>query len=711
MMFLKFSFLFLIIVNFVDCDDIEESPESTELSVFHNDTKQLLELCFPDKLNPAVITVDLIDIMFEISINEVVNASIVTIDNDFKSTMMKWYYPNHPSYIVSTESDRQLKALLHEIKSTIIWSVKSLVFVVGENCRKAMKVLRMVWDIEALESFYICRDQVNKTTMVYTFNPYTDRAPKPWTRVKKKTGDNRWTLYRQTFKNDSESCQSYHFDKTRILDGYPVKGYARGSDISSNKFTPEGLSSQIGNPYFVFENIFSMLNVTPVMNYHLYNLVFDLLQPDDIKKILNNITYDVWMDLEPLDLPHYEYFDIIPLYSEEGFTIVTNSRTIPILDQIVDTCVIYFSRTHWRAQKIEEILTYGHVSLTTNEVDIPANDTIELSVMSTPTDLEIFHNETKQLLELCFSDKLNPAVITVDLIDIMFEISINEVVNASIVTIDNDFESTVMKWYYPNHPSYIVSAESGRKLKALLHEIKSSIIWNVESLVFVVGKNCGKAMEVLRMVWDIEALGSFYICRDQVNKTTMVYTFNPYTDRAPEPWTRVKKKTSDNRWTLYRQTFKNDSESCQSYHFDKTRILDGYPVKGRARRSEIPSLYSISSNEFTPEAFRSQVGNPYFVFDNIFSMLNVTPVINYNFVNRLTPDSDRSNKLFNNNNFDLWIDLKPLDLLYYEYLDIIPLYSEEGFTIATNSRTIPILDQSIINSILSKPYSISCYWY
>ncbi|XP_057325839.1 uncharacterized protein LOC130667921 [Microplitis mediator] len=340
MMFLKFIFLCLLFVNFVDCDDNEESPESTSLSDFQNDAKQLLELCFPDKLNPAVITVDLIDIMFEISINEVVNASIVTIDYDFKSTMMKWHYPNHPSYILSAESDKKLKALLHEIKSSIIWNVESLVFVVEENCGKAMKVLRMVWNIEALGSFYVCRDQVNKTTMVYTFNPYTDRAPEPWSRVKKKSKDNRWTLYRQSFKNDSESCQSYHFDKTKNLDGFPVKAHALRSfgDVSSNEFTPEALDGQFGNPSFVFENIFSMLNVTPVMHYY---MIDDVPHSVRTKKLFNNDKCDVWLKLQPLDLLYYEYLDFIPLYSEEGYTIITNSRTVPILEEIVDSMFSY----------------------------------------------------------------------------------------------------------------------------------------------------------------------------------------------------------------------------------------------------------------------------------------------------------------------------------------------------------------------------------
>ncbi|XP_057329170.1 uncharacterized protein LOC130670014 [Microplitis mediator] len=330
-----------LFVSFIVCENIDESNTApTDLEIFHNDTKQLLELCFPDKLNPAVITVDLIDIMFEISINEVVNASIVTIDYDFKSTMMKWHYPNHPSYIISAEPDRKLKALLHEIKSSIIWNIKSLVFVVGEKCEKAMKVLRMVWDIEALGSFYVCRDQVNKTTLVYTFNPYTDKAPEPWSRVKKKTSDNRWTLYRQAFKNDSESCQSYHFDKTRILDGFPVKGYALNTfgDPASNEFTPEALDGQIANPYFVFKNIFLMLNVTPVMNYY---TIIDVPHSARTKKLFNNDKYDVWIDLKPLDLLYYEYLDIIPLYSEEGYTIITNSRSIPILDQIVDSMFSY----------------------------------------------------------------------------------------------------------------------------------------------------------------------------------------------------------------------------------------------------------------------------------------------------------------------------------------------------------------------------------
>ncbi|XP_057325251.1 uncharacterized protein LOC130667594 [Microplitis mediator] len=330
-----------LFVSFIVCDNIDKSDAApTDLEIFHNDTKQLLELCFPDKLNPAVITVNLIDIMFEISIIEVVNASIVTIDSDFESTVMKWHYPNHPSYIISAESDKKLKALLHEIKSSIIWNVESMVFVAGENCGKAMKVLRMVWDIEALGSFYVCRDQVNKSTLVYTFNPYTDRAPKPWSRVKKKSKDNRWTLYRQSFKNDSELCQSYHFDKTRNLDGYPVKGYAQTSigDLASNEFTPEALNWQIGNPYFVFENIFLMVNVTPVMSYYIFN---DVPHSVRTKKLFNNDTYDVWLKLQPLDRFYYEYLDIIPLYSEEGYMIVTNSRSIPILDQIADNMFSY----------------------------------------------------------------------------------------------------------------------------------------------------------------------------------------------------------------------------------------------------------------------------------------------------------------------------------------------------------------------------------
>lgn len=38
MMFSKFIFLCLIIVNFVNCDDIKDFPGSTDLSDFHNDT-------------------------------------------------------------------------------------------------------------------------------------------------------------------------------------------------------------------------------------------------------------------------------------------------------------------------------------------------------------------------------------------------------------------------------------------------------------------------------------------------------------------------------------------------------------------------------------------------------------------------------------------------------------------------------------------------
>lgn len=159
---------------------------------------------------------------------------------------------------------------------------------------------------------------------------------------------------------------------------------------------------------------------------------------------------------------------------------------------------------------------------------------------------------------MCFPNQLNPVAITADLIDVMYETQKNEAVISSLVVIDKNFNSKVIQKYYPRHPTYVLSTDSIYQLQTDINEIKSSDIWNIASVIVTVGKDCGRASKVLQIIWEIEALSSYYVCQHRLSNRTIIYTFNPYTDRAPEPWRKEKiADKPDDRWTLYRQQFVN----------------------------------------------------------------------------------------------------------------------------------------------------------
>ncbi|XP_057323867.1 uncharacterized protein LOC130666684 [Microplitis mediator] len=140
--------------------------------------------------------------MYQTQRNEVVDSSLVVIDENFKSKAIKKYYPRHPTYVLSTDSIDQLQTYINEIKSSDIWNIASVIVTIGKDCDRASKVLQMIWEIEALSSYYVCQHSLSNRTIVYTFNPYTNRAPKPWRKEKiADKPDNRWTLYRQQFVN------------------------------------------------------------------------------------------------------------------------------------------------------------------------------------------------------------------------------------------------------------------------------------------------------------------------------------------------------------------------------------------------------------------------------------------------------------------------------------------------------------------------------
>lgn len=173
----------------------------------------------------------------------------------------------------------------------------------------------------------------------------------------------------------------------------------------------------------------------------------------------------------------------------------------------------------------------------------------------------------RQLLELCFSDRINPVAITSNLTDII-GIQQSDRLNSSVIAIDDN----LLQWYrkkYGNrkknaysgnnsYPTYVLSADSVTALKRTLNNIRLWDPWNSERLIFAVGTRCSDASNMLMLLWEYDVLLSYFICHNEFGNNTSLYTLNPYPGRAPLPWIKIEapQKPPD-PWTLYQMTFVN----------------------------------------------------------------------------------------------------------------------------------------------------------
>ncbi|KAH0567027.1 hypothetical protein KQX54_006166 [Cotesia glomerata] len=295
-------------------------------------------MCFSNRMNPLVLTENLIDIIDQQS-RESMQSSISIIDNEFKAKDIQIFNPARPTYFLSTDSDKKLNSILEEFKSMSTWSIESIFFVVdltnGKYCKNAARVLQTLWDKELLLSFYVCSEPLSDTILIFTLNPYGPHAPQPW--VKMETNDqliNRSTLFYQAYLNDDIICQNLTFDKTKVLEGYPVKavetpkfklnwtqGEAYGKEIL--KINPLNFKRRY------FSTLFSLMNVTPIIyfdndGYYVNGKVYGYL------KSLVNGTHDIGMDTRQISAVSNKLIDTVQLYNENGLLIVIQKRKIEI---------------------------------------------------------------------------------------------------------------------------------------------------------------------------------------------------------------------------------------------------------------------------------------------------------------------------------------------------------------------------------------------
>ncbi|CAG5075128.1 Protein of unknown function, partial [Cotesia congregata] len=198
---------------------------------------ELIKLCFSKRTNPVVITDDLVDAIYGLS-RDIDHPNVNVIDHNYQARQITIFNRTYPTYILPANSASQLKNLLHVLKSSPTWSIKTVFFIIGtnvESCGNASKMLQVLWKLNLISAFYVCYEPNDKESMMlYTYNPFTNRAPEPWVEVESTDRpDDRWSLYKQPYTNDKDACKSL-----------TCKSYVSYA-----------------------ETLFSALNVTPIIYY------------------------------------------------------------------------------------------------------------------------------------------------------------------------------------------------------------------------------------------------------------------------------------------------------------------------------------------------------------------------------------------------------------------------------------------------------------
>lgn len=101
---------------------------------------------------------------------------------------------NYPAkrFIIIASSTETLKIALQNIKNSIWWNHDALFLIIGNDCANISLAL------------YLCQN-TNGQFVLYTFNPYTNMAPKFWNIVRADLlPEESWTLFEHPVASISE---------------------------------------------------------------------------------------------------------------------------------------------------------------------------------------------------------------------------------------------------------------------------------------------------------------------------------------------------------------------------------------------------------------------------------------------------------------------------------------------------------------------------
>ncbi|CAG5109235.1 Protein of unknown function [Cotesia congregata] len=133
-----------------------------------NHTMELIDRDFANNSNPLIISSDLVD--DQVASGSIDNGSpLIVINGDQMRKQIGGYLPSYPTYILRFESMQKLISLIFRFMGSIIWNIKSPIFILdiseGPHNINAFMVLSFFGNLDILESYYVCYDDKRDSTI------------------------------------------------------------------------------------------------------------------------------------------------------------------------------------------------------------------------------------------------------------------------------------------------------------------------------------------------------------------------------------------------------------------------------------------------------------------------------------------------------------------------------------------------------------------
>ncbi|OXU26795.1 hypothetical protein TSAR_005157 [Trichomalopsis sarcophagae] len=214
----------------------------------------------------------------------------------------------------------------------------------------------------------------------------------------------------------------------------------------------------------------------------------------------------------------------------------------------------------------------------------------------------------------------------------------------------------------------IVAVSRANRLEKILEDLKNSIWWNHEANFIIVNSDdinsCQMARTFLTITWTYKMMYVLYLCMS--SKGILLYTFNPFTDSAPNGWIKIQNESLNNYWTLYENSLDaitqysrlnaNATLSSELF-FDRIKKFNGYNVK------VVFKLWGnkISRYDKSKPGYERYDGIPFKVICTVLSHLNATLTAKF---------SSIPNLLVNKKLYGMASDVikGPVDILINEYI-------------------------------------------
>lgn len=161
-----------------------------------NCVQKIIDSYFHDEAQRGIVLTGNFDYNFEKQLS--INYPLILIAGNNSLNQLDTVHKFH-IFIVNVEPD--LKKNLELLKISSWWNHNGFFIVLEEfaNIRESKivyDVLQTMWKMDILRAIFIRFDLING--VMYTFNPFTHRAPAPWIKIKHEGHQlyrDSWTLY------------------------------------------------------------------------------------------------------------------------------------------------------------------------------------------------------------------------------------------------------------------------------------------------------------------------------------------------------------------------------------------------------------------------------------------------------------------------------------------------------------------------------------